>query len=155
MHILKRIGQFLRAWFLAAILTVILAVIFQTQRQVGMLDNVEANITFGERLSMTLYNLQHMSGLYGIFILLGLMVAFLAGLFVYRLAKFGRPIVFMVAGATAMIVMLLWMKEAFFGVHLIGGAREAFGLSLQALAGALGGLVFAKLFAPGPHRDQA
>ena len=76
------------------------------------------------------------------------LIAFLAGGLIYRFAKFGRPIVYMVAGAVAMMVMLMAMKQAFFGVDIVAGARDGFGLALQMLAGAVGGYVFARLTKP-------
>jgi hypothetical protein len=150
MQFLKRLGRFLTGWALAGIVTIALAVTLQTQRQLAMLNDIEGNITVTERVSMTVYNLMHMSGLYGIFILIGLLIAFLVGRLVFRFVKFGPAIIFAVAGAVAMIVMLFAMKEAFFGVHLIGGAREMIGIGLQGLAGAAGGLLFARLYQAKP-----
>lgn len=137
--IFKRIG----GWVAAALTTVILGITFQTQNVLARLDNIGADVSFGERLSMTLYDIQHLGSLYIIFVSIALAVAFLLGGLVYRLAKFGRPIVYMVAGGTAILVMLFTMKAAFFDVHLIAGARDGFGLGLQMLAGAIGGLIFA------------
>jgi len=45
----------------------------------------------------------------------------------------------------AMLVMLFAMKQAFFDVHLIAGARDGAGIGLQMLAGGIGGWVFAKI----------
>jgi len=73
------------------------------------------------------------------------LIAFLAGGTVYRFAKFGRPLVYMIAGAAAMLVMLLFMKQAFFGVDIVAGARDGLGLGLQMLCGAVRGYVFARL----------
>ena len=92
---------------------------------------------------MTIYDIQHLGSLYIIFVSIALAVAFLLGGLVYRFAKFGRPIIYMVAGGTAILVMLFAMKAQFFDVHIIAGARDSFGLGLQMLAGAMGGLFFA------------
>lgn len=94
---------------------------------------------------MSLYDLMHLGSLYIVFIAIGTLVAYLAGLLVYRLAGFGRPIVFAVAGAVAMLVMLLLMKNVFFGVQPIAGARDIAGLGFQMLAGGLGGLLFERI----------
>jgi len=51
----------------------------------------------------------------------------------------------MVAGAVAILVMLFAMKAKFFDIHIIAGARDGLGISLQMLAGAIGGFVFAKI----------
>jgi len=137
--IFKRIG----GWVAAALSTVFLGITFQTQNVLGRLDNIGADISFGDRLSMTIYDIQHLGSLYIIFVSIALAVAFLLGGLVYRFAKFGRPIIYMVAGGTAILVMLFAMKAQFFDVHIIAGARDSFGLGLQMLAGAMGGLFFA------------
>ena len=131
------------AWVMAVLTTVIFAVIFQTQNVVTRLDGIGADVGLWDRLTMTGYDLIHLGSLYGAFIAVALLMAFLAGGLVYRFAKFGRPIVYLVAGAVAMVVMLSLMKEVFFGVPLIAGARSTVGIILQMSAGALGGLVFA------------
>ena len=97
---------------------------------------------------MTFYDLQHLGSLYGIFIAIALAVAFLIGGVVFRFAKIGRPVVYIFAGSVAMLVMLFAMKEAFFDVHLIAGARSGKGIGLQMLAGGVGGWVFAWVSQP-------
>jgi len=139
--IIKRIG----GWLAAALTTVILGITFQTQNVLARLGDIGADVSFGDRLSMTFYDIQHLGSLYIIFISIALAVAFLLGGLVYRFAKFGRPIIYMVAGGVAILVMLFAMKAQFFDVHIIAGARDAFGLGLQMLAGAIGGLVFARI----------
>jgi hypothetical protein len=103
---------------------------------------------------MTVYDLAYLGSLYIFFVALGTLVAYLAGLLVYRIAGFGRPIVFAVAGAVAILVMLMLMKQAFFGIHLIAGARDGVGIGMQMGAGAIGGLVFAVLTARLAARSQ-
>jgi len=56
-----------------------------------------------------------------------------------------RRLIFTSAGIVAILVMLNLMQRVFFGVPIIGGARESFGNILQALAGGIGGWVYAKL----------
>jgi len=48
---------------------------------------------------------------------------------------------FMGAGAVAIAVMLWAMQQVFFGVPIVAGARDGFGLFLQMLAGAIGGFI--------------
>jgi len=136
----KRIG----GWGLAVITTIILAIIFQSQNVISRLNNIGAEVALPERLSMTAYDLQHLGSLYGLFIAIALAIAFLVGGAVFHVAKIGRPLIYITAGAAAMVVMLFAMKEVFFDMHLIAGARDGLGIGLQMLAGALGGLVFAK-----------
>jgi len=137
--IIRRIG----AW-LAAILTVVcLGVFFQTQNIISRLGKLGADIGFGDRLAMTAYDISHLGTLYGIFIAIALAIAFLVGGLVYKFAKFGRPIIYAAAGGIAILVMLFFMKRAFFDVHIIAGARDGLGITLQVLAGVIGGWVFA------------
>ena len=130
---------------MAVVTTICLAIIFQTQNVVSRLNGLGGEIGLSERLSMTGYDLIHLGSLYGIFITAALLIAFIAGAILFRLVKSGRSIIYMFAGATAMVVMLFAMKKVFFDVHLIAGARDALGIGLQMLAGAIGGLVFARI----------
>ena len=141
MNVLKRIGS----WLAAVIIAVILGVTLQTQNIIARLGNLGADIGLSERLSMTVYDIIHLGSLYGIFIAIALGVAFLASGFLFRFTKFGRSIIYPIAGGLAILVMLLLMKRAFFDVHIIAGARDSFGIALQILSGAIGGWIFAQL----------
>jgi len=133
------------AWPVATLVCASLAAFVSSQRVLNALPDPQGQIGLAERFSMGLYDIQHFGTVYGLFILCAFLIAFLAGGIVYRFAKFGRPIVYMVAGAIAMFVMLTAMKQVFFGVDLIAGARDGVGLGLQMLSGAVGGYVFARL----------
>ena len=139
--IFKRIG----GWALGVVTTIALAIIFQSQNVIMRLNDIGAEVSLPERLSMTAYDLQHLGSLYGLFVAIALAVAFLVGGVVFRFAKIGRPLVYIFAGSIAMLVMLFAMKQAFFDVHLIAGARDGAGIGLQMLAGGIGGWVFAKI----------
>jgi cytochrome b subunit of formate dehydrogenase len=151
---LAKFLRFLIGWVLGAVTTTAVGVALQTQNVIARLNDIGANIGVGQRLSMTVYDLAYLGSLYIFFVALGTLVAYLAGLLVYRIAGFGRPIVFAVAGAVAILVMLMLMKQAFFGIHLIAGARDGVGIGLQMGAGAIGGLVFAVLTARLAARSQ-
>ena len=135
------------AWFIAVMVVAILAVIFQTQNIIARLGKIGADVDFGERLSMTAYDILHLGSLYAVFIAIALAIAFLTSGLLHRFTKFGRPVVYTVAGAIAILVMLLAMKRQFFDIHIIAGARDSLGISFQMLAGAIGGFVFARLTA--------
>lgn len=139
--------KFIIGWVFGAVTTTAVGVLLQTQNVIARLNDIGADVGIGQRLSMTVYDLIHFGSLYIIFVSLGTLVAYLLGLVVYRFAGFGRPVVFGVAGAVAMLVMLLLMKQAFFGVQMVAGARDGFGIAMQMVAGALGGLIFAQLTA--------
>lgn len=142
---MRRVLKIMAAWVLAVLATVLVGVVFQTQNVIARLNDIGANVSLTDRLSMTSYDIIHLGSLYGAFIAIAFLIAFLAGGIVFHLAKFGRPFVYVVAGAVAMLIMLLAMKQVFFDTHLIAGARDALGISLQMLAGAIGGFVFARV----------
>lgn len=143
-RVLKSIG----GWVFAVLTTAIVGVALQTQNVISRLGEIGADVSLGERLSMTGYDIAHLGSLYGIFIAAAFLVAFLAGGLVFHFAKFGRSVVYMVAGAVAILVMLFAMKANFFDIHIIAGARDKFGIMLQMLAGAIGGYVFSRISQP-------
>ena len=147
-NLVLKITRRMFAWMLATLTTVVIGVAFQTQNVISKLGDIGADVSIGDRLSMTVYDTLHLGSLYGIFILLAFFVAFLVGGIVFHLAKFGRPIIYMVAGAFAIFIMLFAMKANFFDIHIIGGAKDSFGIILQIIAGAIGGFVFSRLSRP-------
>lgn len=139
---------FLRGWLLGSFVTTLIGVSLQTQNVIARLNDIGADIGIGQRVSMTVYDIIHLGSVYLIFVSVGTLIAYSLGLWVYRLAGFGRSIVFAVAGGTTLLVMLLLIKEVYFGVHILAGARDGLGILMQMTAGAFGGLVFAWLTAP-------
>ncbi len=134
---------------LASVVTAtVLACLFQTQFVISDLNNIGANINVVERLKMTGYDISNLSMLYGIFIFIGLGIAFLAGALLYKIVKTQRVLIYMVAGMACFIVMLFLMKQVFFGVSIIAGSRSGLGLAFQAFAGGIAGYLFARLTAP-------
>lgn len=144
--------KWMAAVAIAAVVTMVIGSVISTQRVIGGLGEAGASVGFSERLSMTGYDAVHFGTFYGVFIFIALLIAFAAGALVYRFAKTGRSVVYITAGATAMLVMLLAMEGVFFGVPIVGGARDALGLIFQVLAGAIGGAVFARLTAEAAAR---
>ena len=139
------------AFIAAAVGAAVLATIAQTQFVVRGLNAVGAGIGPGDRMAMTLADLAGLAPLYGGFIAVALLIAFLAAALTTRIAPLPRPLVLAVAGGAAMTVMLLLMQEVFFGVQLIAGARFAPGFAAQVVCGVFAGLVFAGL-TPGPRK---
>jgi len=134
------------AWGLAVITTVILGVAMQTQNVLSRLGGIGADISLGERLSMTAYDILHLGSLYAIFVTPALLIAIIICDLIARNIKFARPLTYAVGGAAAILVMLFAMKMRYFDVHLLAGARNNLEIGMQMLAGALGGFVFAKLY---------
>ncbi len=142
---MKTALRYLFAWAVSVIVCAGLGSIISTQRVIGGLSGAGASIGLSDRISMTVFDLQHFGTLYGMFIFIAFLIAFAAGLIVFRLAKFGRPIVFVTAGAAAIFVMLWSMQQVFFGTPIVAGARDLTGVLWQVFAGGLGGLAFHKL----------
>ena len=142
--ILKLLVLFLKV-LSVSVLTALIASIFSTQRVIGSLGEIGGKVEVGDRLSITIYDALHFGSLYWGFITLAFIAAFNAAWALHKGVKFGRPVIFAVAGAVAMLVMLLAMEQVFFGVPIVAGARDVVGLLLQMLAGGIGGFLFAKL----------
>lgn len=134
-----------RGWLAAVITCTVLASFVSTQRVIGSLNEAGTSIGLGERLSMASYDIIHFGTLYGIFILLAFLIAFSVGGLLFKKIRYGRGIIYVVAGSVAMLVMLLLMQSVFFGVPIVGGARTGIGLALQMLAGGVGGYIFHRL----------
>lgn len=147
MKTLKRILAVILKLLTASAVSVVLASFFSTHRVLGNLSEIIGPVQFGDRLSMTIYDAIHFGSLYWIFVTLAFLIAFISAWVLHKGLKFGRPIIFTVAGSVAMLTMLLAMEQVFFGVPIVAGARDLFGLLLQMLAGGLGGFFFAKLTA--------
>jgi len=135
------------AFILAAAITVVIASIADSQLTLNALIAVGAEATLGDRVEMAAGYFGPFLALYGVFIAIGFLVAFLVAALAARLLPLPRALVFAVAGGVAMFVMLTLMREAFFGVDLIASARTALGAGAQVGAGVLGGWVFARISA--------
>lgn len=119
-----------------------ISVMLQTQRVIGMLHEVGAEIPLGKRLSMTAYDLQHLGSVFIIFVSLAFVVAMTTALFIGKKLPKQSALLHTLAGAAALYVMLFSMKIMFFDTQLIAGARDALGMAGQILAGGLGGYAF-------------
>jgi len=147
--ILKRLFVLL----ISVIGTVFLASVISTNRIINSLNEIGSSSNLGDRISMSFYDFIHFGSLYGIFVFLALTIAFAAAWGVYKIAGFGRKMAYIVAGSTAIFVMLWAMEQVFFGVPIIGGARDGLGLFFQVLAGSIGGFIFATLTSPKPAKS--
>jgi len=84
--------------------------------------------------------------MYGAIIAIALLFGFVVAFGVKRILKPLAPIAYPTAGAAALLVMLILVEQQLGGgAGVIGGARDAFGLALQCLAGFIGGGLFAVL----------
>lgn len=127
---------------LATVLTTALASIFSTQMILAKLINIGADVNLSQRLSMTVYDMMHFGSLYGLFIFIAFIIAFLTSHFITQSFNTPRRLTYILAGGVAIAVMLWLMKQVFFGVPIVGGARDTTGLILQILAGMMGGAFY-------------
>lgn len=96
-----------------------------------------------DRLAWMAHDLVGMLPLYGALVSGALLIAFLAAGLVARFTGL-RAVVFTVAGAVALFTMFTLMKMQL-GTVGVFGARGNLGLAAQMFAGAMAGLLFARL----------
>jgi len=148
MGVLKAIG----GWLAAAAALALCATVLSSAMVLAMLAEVGAPLAAGDAAAMVGADLAGFGPLYGGLIAVALGLAFAAGAGVTRFLRPLRPVVFAVAGAAAMAVMLTLMEQVFFGVQMVAGARTLPGFLLQVGAGGAAGLVYAALTpAPKPR----
>ena len=142
-------GRFLKTYLwpllVSALITTVLSMIISTQRVIGALSDIGADIGLSERLSMTGYDVFRFGSLFLPFCLIAFLVAMtLASWLGRRKPSIAMPL-FAGAGFFAMIVMLRLMKMAFFDVNIVAGARDLTGYILVGIAGLIGGVLFWRL----------
>lgn len=142
-----RIVRVVLAFILAVVVTTVLGAIAHTQFVLGRLADLGIDISFSDRLSMTLHDVAGMGPMFGAIIGLGFIVAMGAAALVFWLAGVQRMLIYGVAGAVAVAVALLTMGMVY-DITPIAGARSTAGFIAQMVAGVLGGLTFARLSAP-------
>ncbi len=140
------------AFLLSVALMAALGVAVQTQFVISALKTAGAPTGMGDRIAMTGADLIGLGPLYGALIAIGFLIAFLAAALLLRVVALPRAVVFAVAGAVCIAVMLVLMREVFFGVPVIAGARTLAGQAAQAACGASAGAVFAMLTGSKPRQ---
>lgn len=133
------------AFVVAALVMAVAGTVAQTQFVLAALGGIGAPVSFSDRLAMTGADIVGFAPLYAALIAVGFLVAFgVAGLLLRWLAL-PRMLVFAAAGAACIALMLVLMREVFFGIPLIAGTRTVTGFAVQIACGALAGAVFAAL----------
>lgn len=134
------------AFLAAVILMATTGTIAQTQFVLSALALIGAPVSLADRLAMTLADLAGFAPLYAAVIAIGFLIAFsAAGLLQRRFVALPKIAVFAVAGAVCVAVMLIAMREVFFGIPLIAGARSTAGFLTQIACGAFAGAIFGAL----------
>ncbi len=129
--------------FLASIVvTYVAASFFYTQQVLAKQAEIGAIYTANQQIQTYWENFVGLWA-YAVIIVVTLAVAFLVASVVKRFLPFLAVIAFPVAGAVGMLAMLTLVEAQLGGgAGIIGGARDALGLTLQSLAGLVGGGVF-------------
>lgn len=134
------------AWLAAVVVTTVLGITASTQFVIAGLESIGLAVPMADRLSMTAADIAGMAPLYGAIIAVGLAIAFVIAGYVAMLAPSLRWFVYVVAGASALLAVLV-LVETLLGQQGVAGARlnefGIWGYAAQKAAGAAGGLVYA------------
>ena len=142
------------AYLAAVVVMATLGVVTQSLFVLLGLGDVGASIPVASALGMMMDDLLGLGPIYAILIAIGFVIAFPVAAIAVRLLPIPRALIYAAAGLVCIAVMLTLMKEIFFGVQLIAGARTLPGFWVQASMGALAGLAFVWLTRP-PGRASA
>lgn len=147
--LLRFLKRFVPCW----VATYCLASILHSQMVLAKLVQINVAIPISDWLRMTAYDLWGLLPAYGSAIAVAMLIAMLvASWLAQHQSRAFSATLFMMAGALAMLVMLLAMQPIM-QITLIAGARSASGLALQCLAGLVGGLVFGLMGSSHQHRE--
>lgn len=146
-HLKHPVSRLLAMYLAAVVLTYLLASATATQAVVASLSGMGVEVGAATRLSMTLRDLAGMAGSLLPMVAAGLLVAFPVAALLGRRWPRRRTLLYVLAGAAAMLALHGTLKLVL-GITPIAIARSAGGLAVQALAGAIGGWLFARLLSP-------
>jgi len=142
------------AFLLSWLLTYALCAVATTQAVLAGLAGIGFPATLGQRLQMTVADLLGLAPLFGSAIGVALLVGLLIAFVVSRLLGGLRLLAYVTAGAVAVVALHLTLLQIF-DVPLIIATRDAFGMTVQALAGAAGGYLFARIVLSGRSTGPA
>lgn len=134
----------LAAFLIAVVVAYLLAAIISTQMILHQVAQFDLPIPLNVRLDTTLHDLIGMMQMYAPLVAASLLIGFLVCALALRFVPIPKWLGYMIAGGVALWVLHLIMFAAF-GLHALPAARTFVGMAGQALAGAVGGLVFARL----------
>lgn len=132
------------AYLAAVLVTYVAAATAHTQSVMSNLAEMGAPVTLGDRLAASGHDLLGLAPMFLPMVAVALGIAFpVAGWIIHRL-PWWRALGYSLAGGVAVLMIHVLLYQAF-GITGIAGARGTLGLTVQALCGALGGLVFRQL----------
>ena len=131
----------LLVYLLAVGVAYALAVAAATQSVIASLAAMGIPVSLAERFSMTLQDLAGMAPMFLPMVAFGLLCAFMTAALLCRWRASWRIPLYVLAGAAGVVTIHLLLHLAF-QITPVAAARTSVGLALQALAGAVGGLVY-------------
>ncbi|ASJ70703.1 hypothetical protein [Granulosicoccus antarcticus] len=138
---------------LSVVVTYTLASVAHSQQVLAGLLNLDVRISLTDRIVMVAGDWLGLY-LYLLVIAIGLLIAFTVMALLRRFVSVPGTLLYTVGGTLAMLVILISMRELG-SLTPIAGARGALGLSLQCLAGAIGGAVFGASLGQSPREPRA
>lgn len=138
--------RYIIAFIISVLAASIIASMFSTQFVVAGLRELAIEIPVATRLAMTFGDLAILKTL-GIIVSLCFLISFVIAGLAKRYIGGSRLSWYTVAGGLSLATALLLMEQVL-QLMPIAGARTTGGMSTQALAGAMGGFIFAQLTKP-------
>ncbi len=132
------------AFILAFVTTYVLATVAIAQANLGYLSGLGRDIGFAERLGYIGHDVVGMAGMFAPIVLVTLLVAYAVVALIASRAPALRLAGYVIGGFTGMVAVYL-VLQAVFGMNAVWATASAFGLTVQGLAGAVGGYVFARV----------
>ena len=144
MNVAILLGKMLGIYLSAVLLAYILASVSATQHVVSRLSSMGISLDPGARILMSAQDLVGMSGMFLPLIAFGFLVAFLVTALLHYWLKRGQTVLYVLAGATALIAIHVLLNLAF-NITPVAIARGPGGLMIQGLCGAAGGYLYIHL----------
>ncbi len=136
--------RWIGGWLAASLATYVTGSVMMTQVVLAKVGSFGVAVDLPARATMTLADIGGLASSYLPLIAIAMAVAMLIASLLGRLIPTRRPALILLAGLTAPPALIAIMTLTF-GMNPLAGAAGAAGLSLQALAGLSGGLVFLRV----------
>jgi len=130
------------AFVLAVVATSVVGAIAHSQFIASAVSGLGHPVPLGDRLSWAGHDAVGMFSTYAPIIAIGFAIAFLVAALIVRKLPHLRNIGYTLAGAVAIVVAIVVLKQML-DVMGIASARSMLGVIAQAIAGAIGGWLFA------------
>ena len=146
---LLRVGG---AFLVAVLAASIVSSVFSSQFVVAGLNGVGVDVPFNIRIAMTFSDFSILQTLLMV-VAACLLIGFLIAALGFKLLGGNRQLWYVAAGGCALLTTLLLM-ESLLQLMPVAGARTTFGLITQAIAGMLGGYVYAVVSKPKSDQES-